>query len=79
MISLNGKSTAAMYAPLYNLAVGSVFNISSDYETVMERIVEYAPQGKDFEVFPITPGTSLFITYGPNHCVVTKNEAVVSE
>lgn len=79
MIVLNGNSPAEAYAPLYNLSVGTVFKIESDYETVMERIVEYTPKNKVFEVFPITPGTSLFITYGPSHCVVTTSETVESE
>lgn len=79
MITLNGNSPAEAYTPLYALVPGTVFKVESDYETVMERITEYAPKNKSFEVFPITPGTSLFTTYGPNHCVVTKNETVEAQ
>ena len=74
MIILNGKSPEEAYFSLYPLSEGTVFKIESDYETVMERIIEYTPSGRTFEVFPITPGTLLFTTYGPNHCVVTRNE-----
>lgn len=68
-----GKSPREQYEALYKLGKGEVFKIQSDYETVMRRIDDYKPQNLVFEVFPITPGTSLFTMYGSNHCVVTDN------
>lgn len=63
------------YAKLYELGVGQVFKYEmDDYETVMERIKEYMPPNRCFEVFPINPGTDLYTMHGPNHCVVTLNE-----
>ena len=59
------------YDELYKLEVGDVFKIASDYETVMRRIEEYKPENLVFKVFPINPGTDLFIMYGPDHNVVT--------
>lgn len=62
------------YLQLFNEPVGTVFEVEqSDYETVMRRITEYLPMGKIFEVFPINPGTSLYVETGPGFCVVTKN------
>lgn len=65
------------YEELYKMEIGDVFKVTeSDYETVMNRIEKYAPTNKSFEVFPITPGTSLYTTYGAEHCVVVKNEVI---
>lgn len=67
------SSPKEQYEALYNLNVGEVFKIQSDYETVMRRIIEYKPNDLVFEVYPITPGTSLYTLYGPDHCVITGN------
>lgn len=66
------SSPKEQYDALYKLNVGDVFKIQSDYETVMRRIIEYKPKDLVFEVYPITPGTSLYILYGPDHCVITR-------
>lgn len=68
------NSPKEQYEELFNLEVGSVFKIQSDYETVMRRIEEYKPTDLTFEVFPITPGTSLYTINGPDHLVVTQRE-----
>lgn len=63
------------YERLFTLSVGEVIKVlEGDYETFMERVQEYLPDSIEFEVFPITPGTDLYTMYGPNHCVVTKNQ-----
>lgn len=67
------------YEKLYSLAMGSVFKIQADYETVMRRIEEYKPQGLTFKVFPINPGTDLYTMYGPNHCVITDNRVLLAK
>lgn len=68
---LNGTSPKEQYEKLYAFGVGEIFMIEDDYETVLRRIDEYMPKGLDFRVFPITPGTSLYTMYGPDHCIVT--------
>lgn len=65
------NSPQEQYEKLYQLDIGDVFKIKSDYETVMRRIEYYRPENLVFKVFPITPGTSLYTMYGPDHCVVT--------
>lgn len=70
-VILNGQSTREEYNALFLLKAGDVFKISSEYETVLERIEEL--HGDDFQVFPINPGTDLFTIYGDSHLVVTKN------
>lgn len=67
------SSPKEQYEELYKLDMGSVFKVQSDYETVMRRIEDYKPQNLSFKVFPINPGTDLYIMYGPDHCVVTDN------
>ena len=63
------------YEKLYDKSVGTVFSVApDDYETVMVRIQEYKPTGKIFMVMPVMPGTTLFTTYGCDHCVVTINK-----
>lgn len=76
MILTFDKTTGqSRYNRLFTLEVGQVFRVEeSDYETVMERIREYLPENRSFEVFPITPGTDLYTMHGPSHCVVVKNE-----
>lgn len=69
-IILNGSSPRELYNEVFQLEVGQVFKVESDYETVMRRIHEYSNSGT-FEVYPIAPGTDLYIMYGPDHCVVT--------
>lgn len=62
------------FTKVYDLNVGDVFQVVGDYEAVMFNIEKYTPPTLIFEVFPITPGTSLFTMYGPDHCVVTKKQ-----
>jgi hypothetical protein len=58
------------YDALYEKPIGYVFSVNpDDYETVMGRISDGARDG--FAVFPIMPGTSLYVQYGCDHCVVT--------
>lgn len=79
MITLDINSVANDYAELYEQPVGTVIKVDYDnYETVMERILENTPAGKSFEVYPINPGTDLYTMYGPNHCIVTKNESLTA-
>lgn len=78
-LTFDKNTPRSAYEELYEREVGDVFKVTeSDYETVMNRIEQYAPNNKSFEVFPITPGTSLYTTYGAEHCVVTKNETISS-
>ena len=69
-------SPKEQYEELYTLKKGDIFKVQSDYETVMRRIEEYKPLGVRFEVFPITPGTSLYTLYGPDHCIVTESACI---
>lgn len=79
MITLDINSVANDYAELYEQPVGTVIKVDYDnYETVMERISENTPAGKSFEVYPINPGTDLYTMYGPNHCIITKNESLTA-
>lgn len=79
MITLDANSVANDYSALYDQPVGTVIRVDYDnYETVMERIAENTPFGKSFEVYPINPGTDLYTMYGPNHCIVTKNESLTA-
>lgn len=71
------NSPREQYEELYKLDMGSVFEIRSDYETVVRRIKEYKPQDLLFDVFPINPGTDLYTVYGPNHLVVTDNRMLL--
>ena len=73
-ITISDTSTENEYLNLYQLSVGDVFKVRGNYETVMQRIEDYKPDGVIFEVFPITPGTSLYTMYGPDHCVVTSKD-----
>lgn len=75
-IVLKDTSPKEQYDLLYKLDVGQVFKIhpESNYETVMRRIEEFTPSDRDFEVFPINPGTSLYTMYGPSHSVVVLNK-----
>lgn len=58
------------YDALYEKPIGYVFSVNpDDYETVMGRISDGARDG--FAVFPIMPGTLLYVQYGCDHCVVT--------
>lgn len=70
-LSFTEDTPREQYDELYKLEIGDVFKIASDYETVMRRIEEYKPENLVFKVFPINPGTDLFILYGPDHNVVT--------
>lgn len=76
---LTENSLEEQYKELYKLQMGDVFKIESGYETVMRRIEDYLPKGQIFKVFPITPGTDLFILYGPDHCVVTNNQKEITD
>lgn len=73
------NSPREQYEELYKLNMGDVFKIQSDYETVMQRIEDYKPKDLIFKVFPITPGTSLYTMYGPDHCVVTDNRMLLQK
>lgn len=76
IITVNNNSTEEEISKLFNLNVGDVFRISEGFEGVMMLIEVYTPDGKDFEVYPINPGTELYTMYGPGHCVVTKNQPI---
>lgn len=75
MITVSNNSTAEEISQLFELNVGDVFRISEGFEGVMMLIEIQTPKDKDFEVYPITPGTELYTMYGAGHCVVTKNSA----
>ena len=64
------------FIQVYDLNIGDVFQVVEDYEAVMSNIEKFTPSTLIFEVFPITPGTSLFTMYGPDHCVVVRKELV---
>ena len=72
-LKLDTDSTIEDYKELLKLEEGDVFEVCDDFDTIMERIEEVTPRYKDFEVFPITPGTDLYVIYGCNHCVVIAN------
>lgn len=72
ILVLNGDSVENDYIRLFELDEGDIFKVESDYETVMMRIEEYKPNGIDFEVFPINPGTDQYMLVGPDHCMVVK-------
>ena len=72
---LNENSPKEKYEELFKLPKGEVVKVT-DYETVMQRIEDYKPTNCNFEVFPITPGTDLYIMYGCDHVVVTENTIV---
>lgn len=63
------------YSRLYSQEPGFIFKIEGDYEAVMQRIEAHVPtELAEFKVYPINPGTKLFMLTGPDHCVVTKRE-----
>lgn len=67
-------STAEEYAGIFSLAIGDIVRFVGNYETIMRRIKEYLPEGLVFELTYIAPGTSLYIMYGPDHCIVTNKK-----
>lgn len=69
----NGETPQSVYVELYDKKVGTIFKIEADYETVMRRIEEFKPTGREFEVFPINPGTDLYTIYGCDHLIITLN------
>lgn len=77
-IILSVDSKREDYEGLFTKSVGTIFKVvPDDYETVMVRISEYRPDNiTEFEVTPITPGTSLFTIYGPDHLIVTSKVVV---
>ena len=76
-LTFNQNTPKEQYEELFKLNEGDVFEVSSEYETVLRRITEdYAPTDREFEVFPINPGTDLYTMYGPNHLVVTRNRLI---
>ena len=77
-MTLDRNSKAEDYTALFALKVGDVVKVL-DYETVMERIKEFKPEGLVFELTPITPGTKLFVTYGCDHCIVTEKQPINTE
>lgn len=74
-MTLDINSVEEDYLSLFTLEVGDVVKVK-DFETVMERIEEFKPEGLIFELTPITPGTKLFTIYGCDHCIVTEKQAV---
>lgn len=73
---LNGDSTEEDYEKLFELNEGDIFKVESDYETVMMRIEDYKPNGIDFEVFPINPGTDQYMLVGADHCIVVRKVVI---
>lgn len=70
---IDRNSTRKDFEQLYMLNVGDVFKIAEDdFETIAQRIEDYAPENLEFEFYPITPGTKLYTLYGSEHCIVTK-------
>ena len=67
---ITDSSTKEDYKKVLSLNVGDVFKVEGDYETCLVRLkTEGSPE--TFGVCPITPGTSLFTVYGPQHLIVT--------
>ena len=64
------------YTTLFSMPVGTVIRVKGGYETVLTRIKEATPPNKEFVLTPITAGTSLFTTYGPNHLIVSQNNII---
>lgn len=72
---ISDKTSDTIFDGIYSLPVGSVIKIEGNlYETVLIRIINRTPVGKQYEVTSITPGTDLFTLYGSNHLLVTKNQ-----
>jgi len=62
------------YEELFTMKEGDLFVVAAeDYETVMERIEECKPAERDFEVFPVNPGTDTYSLTGPDHVMIVKN------
>ena len=72
---ITDSSTKEDYKKILSLNVGDVFKVEGDYETCLARIEEVRAETEGspetFGVCPITPGTSLFTVYGPQHLIVT--------
>lgn len=72
---ITDSSTKEDYKKVLSLNVGDVFKVEGDYETCLARIEEVRAETEGspetFGVCPITPGTSLFTVYGPQHLIVT--------
>lgn len=76
MIILNKDSTDDQIQGVYDLNVGDVFKVENNYEgeweTIVQRIfIDFLTECSTWNATAITPGTSLYITYGPDHFVVT--------
>lgn len=72
---ITDSSTKEDYKKVLSLNVGDVFKVEGDYETCLVRLKEVRAETEGspetFRVCPITPGTSLFTVYGPQHLIVT--------
>lgn len=72
---ITDSSTKEDYKKVLSLNVGDVFKVEGDYETCLVRLKEVRAETEGspetFGVCPITPGTSLFTVYGPQHLIVT--------
>lgn len=73
-LSISEESPKEMYEELYTLGEGAIFKVVGNYETVMQRILDYKEPNRTFEVFPINPGTDLYTLVGPDHCMIVKNQ-----
>lgn len=75
----NESTPREQYEELFKLREGELFKVeAADYETVMERIEECKPTDREFEVFPVNPGTETYTMVGPDHLVITKNQPIVN-
>lgn len=69
-------SPESNYEVLFGMPIGTVVKVKGDYETVLRRVEESKPANRNFKLTPITAGTSMFTTYGPNHLVVSENSPI---
>lgn len=78
-LAFNESTPREQYEELFTMEEGNLFKVeASAYETVMERIEECKPTDREFEVFPVNPGTTTYTTVGPDHVMIVKNQPIVN-
>lgn len=73
MFTLTINSLPADYAPAYTLPLGEAIRIDSHYETILRRLEQHLPAGREFKAVYAHPGTSHYTLYGPDTLVVVLN------
>lgn len=77
MIHITPQTSQQVLEQLFSSPVNTIFEMDFDhFEELVALIERNIPDGVSFDYFPVNPGTELYITYGPNHCVIIHNEVV---